>query len=116
MPNCKKPRGTTPPFSLYKEGNLTHLSNNSLQPELSNMNIITTLKEFFLPLIPKLLQLIPKFNPQHPQPSSSKDAVDPERPDLAAEAPARDDGVDPVTVPAEEAGLVVVHHHILYMD
>ena len=116
MPNCKKPRGTTPPFSLYKEGNLTHLSNNSLQPELSNMNIITTLKEFFLPLIPKLLQLIPKFNPQHPQPSSSGDAVDPERPDLAAEAPAGDDGVDPVRVPAEAAGLVVMHHHILYMD
>nr|POE56999.1 hypothetical protein CFP56_45530 [Quercus suber] len=69
------------------------------------MNISTTLKEFFLPLITKLLQLFPKFNPQHPQPSSSGDAVDP---DLAA----GDDGVDPVEVPAEAAALVVVHHHI----
>ena len=111
MRNCKKPRGTTLPFSLYKEGNLTHLSNNSLQPELSNMNITTILKEFFLPLITKLLQLFPKFNPQHPQPSSSGDA-DPELPDLAA----GDDGVDPVEVPAEAAGLVVVHHHIHNMD
>ena len=73
------------------------------------MNITTILKEFFLPLITKLLQLFPKFNLQHPQPSSSGDAVDP---DLAA----GDDGVDPVEVPPEAAGSVVVHHHILYMD
>ena len=73
------------------------------------MSITTTLKEFFLPLIPKLLQLIPKFNPQHPKPSSSGDAVDPE---LAA----GDDGVDPVEAPAEEAGLVVVHHRVHNMD
>ena len=73
------------------------------------MNITTILKEFFLPLITKLLQLFPKFNPQHPQPSSSGDAVDP---DMAA----GDDGVDPVEVPAEAAGLVVVHHHIHHMD
>ena len=87
-----------------------HLSSNSLQPELSNMNITTILKEFFLPLITKLLQLFPKFNPQHPQPSSSGDAVDP---DMAA----GDDGVDPVEVPAEAAaGLEVVHHHIHNMD
>ena len=44
------------------------------------MNISTILKEFFLPLITKLLQLFSKFNPQ---PSSSGDAVDPELPDLA---------------------------------
>ena len=76
------------------------------------MNIATILKEFFLPLITKLLLLFPKFNPQHPQSSSSGDAVDPELPDLAA----GDDGVDPVEVPPEAAGSVVVHHHILYMD
>ena len=70
------------------------------------------LKEFFLPLITKLLLLFPKFNPQHPQSSSSGDAVDPELPDLAA----GDDGVDPVEVPPEATGSVVVHHHILYMD
>ncbi|KAK7826930.1 hypothetical protein CFP56_031610 [Quercus suber] len=58
------------------------------------MNISTSLKEFFLPLITKLLQLFPKFTHNHPQPSSSGDAVDP---DLAA----GDDGVDPVEVPAE---------------
>ncbi|KAF3953988.1 hypothetical protein CMV_020615 [Castanea mollissima] len=75
------------------------------------MNMTTILKEFFLPLITKLCQLFPKFNPQHPQPSSSGDSVDPERPDLAA----GDDGVDPVEVPAA-GGLVVVHHHIQYMD
>ena len=73
------------------------------------MNITTILKEFFLPLITKLLQLFSKFNPQ---PSSSGDAVDPELPDLAA----GDDGVDPVEVPAEAAGLVVVHLHIHNMD
>ena len=72
------------------------------------MNITTILKEFFLPLITKLLQLFSKFNPQ---PSSSGDAVDPELPDLAA----GDDGVDPVEVPAASARLVVVHHHI-HMD
>ena len=69
------------------------------------MNITTILKEFFLPLITKLLQLFPKFNPQHPQPSSSGGAVDPDLPD-------GDDGVDPV----EAAGLVVVHRHIHNMD
>ena len=57
------------------------------------MNITTILKEFFLPLITKLLQLFSKFNPQ---PSSSGDAVDPELPDLAAGY----DDVDPVEVPA----------------
>ena len=97
---------------IYKEGKWKiHLLNNSLQPELSNMNITTVLKQFFLPLITKLLQLFPKFNTQHQQPSSSGDAVHPELPDLTA-----GDGVDPVEVPAEAAGLVVVHHHILYMD
>ncbi|KAL4605555.1 hypothetical protein ACB092_09G037700 [Castanea dentata] len=70
------------------------------------MNITNILKESFLLFITKLLQLFSKFKPQ---PSSSGDAVDP---DLAA----GDDGVDPVEVPAEAAGLVVVHHHILYMD
>ena len=52
-----------------------------------------------------MVQLFSKFNPH---PSSSGDAVDSELPDLAA----GDDGVDPVEVPAEAAGLVVVHHHI----
>ena len=100
-------------FPLYKGGKWKiHLSNNSLQPELSNMNITTILKQFFLPLITKLLQLFPKFNPQHQQPSSSGDAVDPELPDLAA----GDDGVDPVEVPPDAAGLVVVHLHIHNMD
>ena len=75
------------------------------------MNITTILKEFFLPFITKLPQLFSKFNPQ---PSSSGDAVVPILPDLAA----GDDtvGVDPVEVPAEAAGLVVVHHHIHNMD
>ena len=82
---------------LYKEGNLFVKSNQSLRL-LQNMSIPTTLKEFLLSFIPKLLQLIPKFNPQHPKPSSCGDAV------------------DPVEAPAEEAGLVVVHHHIHNMD
>nr|POF11239.1 hypothetical protein CFP56_79495 [Quercus suber]POF18332.1 hypothetical protein CFP56_75823 [Quercus suber] len=62
------------------------------------MYITNILKESFLPFITKLLQLFSKSNPQ---PSSSGDAVDPELPDLAA----GDDGVDPVEVPAEAAGL-----------
>lgn len=72
------------------------------------MNITNILKESFLQFITKLLQLFSKFNPQ---PLSSGDALDP---DLAT----GDDtvGVDPVEVPAEAAGLVVVHHHIHNMD
>ena len=70
------------------------------------MNITTILKEFFLPFITKLPQLFSKFNPQ---PSSSGDAFNP---NLAT----GDDGVDLVEVPIEAAALVVVHHHILYMD
>ncbi|KAK7852612.1 hypothetical protein CFP56_038511 [Quercus suber] len=76
------------------------------------MYITNILKESFLPFITKLLQLFSKSNPQ---PSSSGDAVDPELPDLAA----GDDGVDPVEVPAEAAGLVIVHrhhHHHIHMD
>ena len=79
------------------------------------MNITNLSREFFPPFITKLLLVFSKFNPQHPQPSSSGDAVDPELPDLAA----GDDtvGVDPVEVPAEAAGLVVVHcHHHIHMD
>ncbi|KAL4605559.1 hypothetical protein ACB092_09G038100 [Castanea dentata] len=73
------------------------------------MNITNIFKEFFLQFITKLLQLFSKFNSR---PSSSGDAVDPELPDPAA----ANDGVDPVEVPAEAAGLVVVHRHIQYMD
>ena len=70
------------------------------------MNITKIIKEFFLQFITKLLQLFSKSNPQ---PSSFGDAVNP---NLAA----GDDGVDLVEVPAEAAGLVVVHLHIHNMD
>ncbi|KAL4605551.1 hypothetical protein ACB092_09G037300 [Castanea dentata] len=68
------------------------------------MNITNILKEFFLPISTKLLQLFSEFSPQA---SSSSDAVNPELPDLAA----RDDavGVDPA-----EAALVHRHQH--HMD
>ncbi len=70
-------------------------------------------KVSFDAIIKQLLQLLSKFYPQLPQPSSSADAIEAKAPSQAvgedavdqAEA-ARNGGVNP----AQAAGLVIVHH------